>query len=838
MIKNKFILLYLAACVAVAPVYADAYTHTYEKDDASGRMNVRVLLDGKVLGVLSPTGYNEDSVGDRIPAQYSEVQNSVVEIKDGANCTYLICADAHNEGIVYGTRTINMSGGYAYGLIGGHAYYKYIDADFKPYNSTEDVVINLTGGSVTRVNGGGLFSVDGIIDAEGNKIVKGTQDYIEYMEDSTFAVGGDVYINVLGDGVVREELYGGGSYASVNGKVRIVFGEDSKFGTHNTNEAEHCIFGGAKRGAYVGSSEIIIKDNADINGRIYGGSAASSFGKSTVKGDTAVFIQGGIVRNSVFGAGQEDVILGCTKVSISDGEVTGNVYGGGSGSTIEKGTNVTLSGGTVGGTVYGTGENDTVKGDVTISLLGGDWSGIDIVAVADGAKIENGSAYLIVGNENAAYHGSVKSFEGFDHLVVHRNSSFDMGGANIFAINTQTITLSAVNLRQAAVTGGFAAVGADGVTLDIRSAGRLRSGKYMVATVGQAPADGAPAGWNAANVTVQGIAGFDDFVWEASTLYLNYVSPYAYTAAEAGWGVFKSSQAFTGALWGNRNNAVVLDAPAATPAPAPVANDGKAPIATTELTPTTPSAITLAWGTVYGQSGRISGEGADYSLYGAAIGAERLYANGTSICLAFGYDWGKVSPFTCRSVDQDTWHAALYGRVGAWKVGKGTVAVDWSAAYGDTTSEHSDYSTDWSQSSWQLDVRATYAQALSERAIASVFAGTQYYTHDDTEVDGMEISSMQNLRLQAGAGVSYAATAKTTVYGQACAYFDAMRHNPYVDDAGVRVRSSNPGRIGGVFSVGAEHAISEQWSLRGSYSFDVAKDSTEHNVNVGAQYRF
>jgi len=97
---------------------------------------------------------------------------------------------------------------------------------------------------------------------------------------------------------------------------------------------------------------------------------------------------------------------------------------------------------------------------------------------------------------------------------------------------------------------------------------------------------------------------------------------------------------------------------------------------------------------------------------------------------------------------------------------------------------------------------------------------------------------MQNLRLSAGAGLSYAATPRTTVYGEASVYFDAMRHNPYADENGIRLQGTNPGRIGGVFSVGADHAISDQWSLRGGYSFDVAKDSTEHILNAGVQYSF
>jgi len=342
-----------------------------------------------------------------------------------------------------------------------------------------------------------------------------------------------------------------------------------------------------------------------------------------------------------------------------------------------------------------------------------------------------------------------------------------------------------------------------------------------------------PNGWTADNVTVNGIATFNDLTWDGTTLYLTYEAPHADAAVSANWGVFKSSHAFTACLWGNRSNAVVLDASA----PVTIPNDGKSPVIV--AAPAATMAGNLAWGSVYSQSGRISGIGADYSLYGAAIGAERRFGStGSNFGVAFGYDWGKVTPFATTGVDQETWHAALYGRIGAWKACKGIVSVDWSAAYGDTTSRHNAIAGDWSQESWQFDVRANYAREISEKATACVFAGIQYYTHDDAKVDGLHISSQQNLRLMLGGSLSYAATARLNVYGQTSVYFDAMRHNPHVDDSGMRLEGTNPGRIGGVFSLGADYTITDQWSLRGGYSFDVAEDNTEHNVNAGVHYSF
>ncbi|MBQ7023630.1 MAG: autotransporter outer membrane beta-barrel domain-containing protein [Akkermansia sp.] len=607
------------------------------------------------------------------------------------------------------------------------------------------------------------------------------------------------------------------------------------------------------------SGDVNIKINGGTVGKGADSEAILGAGGSghSVDGKVSINVSGGMVDGNIF-AGPRNVyseVRGGTEINISGGTITGNVYGGGNiddgadkpdswnmkevsmpAPTVYNGTNITITGGTIEGSVYGAGIGDIVKDGTCITLLGGTITGGVYGGGTDDSSVVEGEKILYVGNADQEFTGSVGWVEGFTQVIVSKGSSLKMDAGNVFEVNEQIITLSSANLMEAAMSGGFALVGEKGLTLTLLAGEPLASGKYKVVELTEngngklrATAPAGPQGWEEGKVTftADSIAGFDDLVWEGNILYLIYKQWNVDAAIVSNWGVFKSSQAFTGTLWGNRSNAVVLGSPAGT-------NDGKAPVAIAGQ-----PATTLAWASAYGQSGRISNAGADYSLYGAAMGIERQFgATGSSIGVAFGYDWGKVSPFTTTSADQETWHAALYGRAGAWKAGKGTVSVDWSVAYGDTTTEHNDFASDWSQESWQFDVRATYAQALSERATASVFAGVQYYTHDDATVDNMHISSLQNLRLTAGAGLSYAATARTNVYGQASLYFDAMRHNPHVDTNGACFKGTNPGRIGGVLSVGADYAITDRWTLRGAYSFDAAKDSTEHNVNAGVQYSF
>lgn len=299
--------------------------------------------------------------------------------------------------------------------------------------------------------------------------------------------------------------------------------------------------------------------------------------------------------------------------------------------------------------------------------------------------------------------------------------------------------------------------------------------------------------------------------------------PLADVLGAAAWGVQKSSQAFTGTLWGGRTNAVVLNTTYD-------AKGGALPVAKT-----------IAWGTAYGQFSEINSccdaAGTDYNIYGAAIGAEHQFASGRSIGAAIGYDWGKVSPFHAAAFDQESKHAAMYGRAAQWMLGtKGVLAVDLAAAVGQTESELP--AGDVEQDSLQLNARVSYIRSISDKTSVSAFAGLQYYAQSDDATANVKVGTAQYLRTLAGVGINHAVTAKATVFAEASVYNDAMRHNPEVIVDGFSYGVANPGRLGGTITAGAAYDINDEWTLRGSYSFDAAKHSTEHSVNAGAIYKF
>lgn len=307
--------------------------------------------------------------------------------------------------------------------------------------------------------------------------------------------------------------------------------------------------------------------------------------------------------------------------------------------------------------------------------------------------------------------------------------------------------------------------------------------------------------------------------------------PQADVLGAAAWGVQKSSQAFTDTLWGGRTNAVVVNNCITT------STDNKGNV----VNFTEPAGQTIAWGTAYGSFDRLSSNGsltgADFNLYGGAMGVEHQFVSGSSIGGAIGYDWGKVSPFNAAKVNQESIHAAVYGRAGQWKLDQNAaVALDLSAAVGSTESKLPVGSID--QNNLQLDARVSYIRSITDKLTASIFAGVQYYAQEDASKANVAVSSMQNLRTMMGAGITYAATAKTTLFAEASVYNDAMRHNPVAEVDGFYEQVANPGRLGGSITAGAAYQLDENWTLRGSYSFEGAKHSTDHNVNAGAVYHF
>lgn len=640
--------------------------------------------------------------------------------------------------------------------------------------STATISINVEGGNVAQIYGS--YVSKNIIDNEINAAKKNLKGdaLAEYLANPAWAQNEQIDITLSGGktGLV----VGGGFNGACNNTVSVkVTGEDTSVdfiyaGAHSTGD------GGFQ--GHVKNTNVTI-EGGTITGSVYGGGYNAN---SYVQENTSVIITGGTIKNNVYGAGDGDTVKGSTYVEINGGNVDGDVYGGGkNGSTVETNTTVALLDGNVKGTIKAGGKDEAseVKGNKT----------------------------LIVGTEEKAYTGTVGNIEGFDTIIVAEGSSLHVEKGNAFVSNDMTVTLSTKNLSMAAINCATAEL--DGaLTLSIGFEGAPKSGKYMIIA-----SDSAVQGWDQNNITLKGVAGFDDLQWSGNTLYFVYRGVDIDAMTTANWGVFKSSQAFTGTLWAPRPAESCLD----------LTGENKY----------------TAWGTVYSHNSRIGSNGADYSIYGGAIGVEKTLSAKRFIGAALGYDWGKVKPFSTSSVDQDSFHLAAYGRAWHWCPNStDAVSIDWSAAYGSTTSDHSSIAGDWTQDSLQLDARATYHRELSERTTVNAFVGAQYYAQGSDTVGDNKAKAMQNLRFMLGGGISYQLNKRTALYGEASLYQDVDRHNPSVTSNGAQFYCTNPGRFGGNVSAGVEYKLNNNWSMRANYGFSTADDQNEHYINVGAVYKF
>ncbi len=444
--------------------------------------------------------------------------------------------------------------------------------------------------------------------------------------------------------------------------------------------------------------------------------------------------------------------------------------------------------------------------------------------------------------------------EGFDVNVVNEGTisctDFVMDGGNLYSsgvievtntltLNGGTVTLgiSSKNEHTASISvGSLVAGAADGADYEVhlQALENMKAGKYLIIENAAGKQRAAFPGitfvldGDFADMTVQTGEDGNLYLMLEEQIVLVH-DPLADAVQAANWGVQKSSRAFTGLLWQPHGNAVVLGAPSLDAKGAAV--------------PVSPTGTTLAWGSAYSGFSRHSASGgfsgAEYSLWGGAVGVERRCVSGGSIGFAVGYDWGKVSPHSTARVEQDSWHAALYGRAADWKTSaKGSVAIDWSAAVGSTTSEQENLG-DWTQKNLQLDARVTYGYSLNDRTTATAFAGAQYYAQENADSARVQADSLQYLRLMLGAGLSHKLTDSATVYGEVSVYNDTMRHNPEAGVDGFYYGSgANPGRLGGSVTAGAQYQLNENWSLWGSYSFEGTDDNSDHRVNVGASYSF
>ncbi len=316
------------------------------------------------------------------PAGYAAIGNKVITVTgssdvNAVNYTYV--------GDIIGANNISAASANGYVISGTYEVTGVCDSVIKFAKKTDtdkNITINVEGGSVGQIRGGGSGhsgKIDTAIAQAWNYYtsVHNNKDYASEEERQAairkdveafvadgpwmrneqinITVGGDSKVGYKADGVTDYEIGGeaaiygaGGTSHSVNNDVNITV-------TGNA-EVKGNVLGGAVANTYnisgyestavnssVNNTHITITGNSKVDGNVYGGGwSKKTTSTAIVKGNTEVVLEGGTVTGNVYGAGHGDLVEGNTKVVIKGNgtSVGGTIYGGGEADSVVKGNRI------------------------------------------------------------------------------------------------------------------------------------------------------------------------------------------------------------------------------------------------------------------------------------------------------------------------------------------------------------------------------------------------------------------------------------------------------------------------------------------------------------------
>ena len=232
-------------------------------------------------------------------------------------------------GIVYGTTTVNITGGTVVRNVYGAGAMGSVGRTVTTTNSDNSTTTTYSGGSTTINVSGGVIGVSGTV-GDGNVFgaargdLSATGDYISQVRLTNVTVSG---------GTVKGNVYGGGELGDVG---TIDKSDQTDYNYYWTDK--------------------------DGSANIHGNNGISGTNNNT--GICTVTVSGGTIGSDA------------TTMNADGSFDNGNVFGGGKGSgstwwcekAIAYGTNVTVTAGTVKGSVYGGGEVGRVEDDAKVTI--------------------------------------------------------------------------------------------------------------------------------------------------------------------------------------------------------------------------------------------------------------------------------------------------------------------------------------------------------------------------------------------------------------------------------------------------------------------------------------
>ena len=240
---------------------------------------------------------------------------------------------------------VNITGGQIYGLVFGGG------ANGHVMGST---VVNMTGGTIGidertvfgnddqpwKVHRGNIYGGGRGIDLTGG----------DHISNTAGKVYGNTNVNISGNARVYQNVFGGGSIATVG------------YYNYDSNGNISSLISGGTTNVNVSGGTIGVDGN--FNGRVFGagrGEPGESFAKYTFVNDTYVTVSDTAqVNGSVFGSGDNGHTYHDTHVNIEGGQVgilwtkaeDGNVFGGGRGKDLDDSGHISSTAGKVSGDTY------------------------------------------------------------------------------------------------------------------------------------------------------------------------------------------------------------------------------------------------------------------------------------------------------------------------------------------------------------------------------------------------------------------------------------------------------------------------------------------------------
>ena len=188
-------------------------------------------------------------------------------------------------------------------------------------------------------------------------------------------VGNNILLNITGGSIDR--VFGGNNTSgTISGTITVNVNWDNS----NCYKYLGSVFGGGNLAEYSGSPVVNIK-NGTVSGNVFGGGNGDPNDATQVKGSTGTptvtigdltnNAYQAIVTGDVYGGGNAAKVTGNTSVKVQKANTTvGNAYGGGNAAPITGTTLLTMDNGTA-GNLYGGGNAAGVGSTATVNMNGG-----------------------------------------------------------------------------------------------------------------------------------------------------------------------------------------------------------------------------------------------------------------------------------------------------------------------------------------------------------------------------------------------------------------------------------------------------------------------------------